>query len=141
MKLENQVCLPVQAAKLKALGITAGSALVWMHYRFPVDKKDTLLLTPLAEGVNSAIAHGKHATFFNLDPAFSSAELGELLGSEVRSELEPGIQTHVWVCSSEDYQVAFPGDTEANARAEMLIWLLEKQHRTAEEANQALAAA
>jgi len=140
MKIENQVCSLDQAKKLKELGVSNGSAFVWFNFKFPVDKKDTLMLVSLVEGVNSAMAHANTAVFVHLFPAFTAAELGELLPSEVTTEREPGIEMHVWVCAdSMNYEVAFPANTEAQAKADLLIWLLEKGHETPEDANARLA--
>jgi hypothetical protein len=134
MKLENQVCSPEQATQLKALGIAQELSLV--HYL-----RDNRLCLLNSRGKYVDVDSGAHYSYQEKTAAFTGPELGEMLGSEVMTELEPGIEQHVWHCRDEvNYQVAFPASTEAQAKAEMLIWMLEKGHRTAEEVNSALAA-
>jgi hypothetical protein len=134
MKLENQVCSPEQAAQLKTLGIAQELSL--FHYLS--DNRLTLLNN---RGKYVDVNTGAHHSYWAKTAAFTGAELGEMLGSEVMTELEPGIEQHVWHCRDKvNYQVAFTASTEAQAKAEILIWLLETGHRTAEEVNSALAA-
>lgn len=123
MKLENQVCALDQAKRLYELGAAhfTRALFCWNGGSLVLYKERHLGLETFA--------------------AFTSAELGEMLGSEIITELEPGIEMHVWHCRDEvNYEVAFPADTEAQAKADMLIWLLEKGHRKPEEVNAALAA-
>lgn len=119
MKLEHQVCSHAQATRLKELGVSQNSICVWtdfgmytkhfLHYAKNCDDKPTIGQYP------------------NDAAAFTSAELGMLLPSEVRTEREPGLEYSIWVCSDEmNYEVAFPADTEAQAKAEMLIFLISK---------------
>ena len=122
MLIENQVAAAAQSFNLKQLGITSFQApLFWQEGKLiPIKKVD--LSEPFC-------------------PAFTCAELGEMLPSEIMTEREPGLEYRIWVCSDEmNYEVAFPNHTEAAAKADMLIWLLEKGHLTAAEANEALAA-
>jgi len=122
MKLINQVCSLDQAAKLKALGINQVQQTFYWQFGAP----------------HYPVHVNAYQPYF---AAFTSAELGEMLPRECYTMLEPGIEMHVWHCGTDNEEVLFQADTEAQAKAELLIWLLEKGKLNPETVNVALAAA
>jgi len=115
MRLEDQVCSLELAKRLKALGVKQESAFVWMRDGFS-DGKYLLHERPkIRPDVGIA--------------AFTVAEIGELLPSGYRTtrfELSVG---NVWDCdhpSTVDPDDETQANTEADARAKMLIYLIEQ---------------
>lgn len=138
MKLENQVCALDQAKKLKELGVEQKS--LW-HYTVN-DSGEVKAMTVLnTHQVFINPNNGAHYSTWKKIAAYTSAELGEMLPRECFIMLEPGEKMHVWHAGSEDFEILCPADTEAQAKADLLIWLLEKGHTTAAEVNERLAAA
>jgi len=108
MKLENQVCSLELAKQLKELGVKQESLFWWWN--------DGIYHYTLLDGVEIEDAIS----------AFTVAELGEMLPNDFISG------TDSWghyCCWSESNVIivddVFNADTEANARAKMLIYLLE----------------
>lgn len=132
MKLEDQVCTFNQAVKLAELGVNLSSAFYW-----------------IAEGKGQsdpakfklAVKEEDHDSADTCYPAFTTAELGILLPYELNLEDEDlyiqgtignrrGEFYYIWFQSSLDNVEweLFPAiekDTEAQARADALIWLIE----------------
>lgn len=151
MKLESQVCTLAQAKRLGELGVSQQSLFVWVfNANHKADRSPTHHLLPdITSGLcrqagydhkertaNQALSRGTDYA------AFTSAELGEMLGSDFVSRVESGITRHSWQCLSEGWETPLiAGESEAQARAAMLIWFLEQKLRTAAETNTALAAA
>jgi|TARA_R100001530_G_scaffold135693_1_gene113566 hypothetical protein len=111
MKLEDQVVSLELAKKLKELKVKQES--LWYHYRIG-DKWGIKLTKPTIEN--------EHSEFYS---AFTVSELGEILP-------ETNWQTYRekkgWIIT--DHQINLPtqkADTEADARAKMLIYLLENK--------------
>lgn len=142
MRIESQVCSLEQAKKLVELGITGKSWLQWMA----PDEYNVAAYVLVA-------GNGSAGTRY---PAFTVAELGRMLpdGSDLL-----GVPTKVaqfdsfrhvahaapgWSCGAElsrnkgVWRVQ-RAETEAQARAAMLIYLLENNHITPEQVNQRLA--
>jgi len=138
MKIENQVCTLDQANKIKELGIEQHSLFSFMAYgsEFKGDEK------PCFNNYYKA-----DSSSFLWASAFTCAELGIIIPdgftlSEVTAHIEPHKQ---WICGrviaeEEDYDYDFCefGATEAQARANMLIYLLETDKTTAEICNKRL---
>lgn len=124
MKLENQVCTRQQSEQLKALGIEQTSVACYIGDELHLFEKH---LYNWAEQKNiSAVA------------AYTVAELGVMLpcGEELPSRDDDSAHAE-WDYKGW-YAVQFCSTTEADARASLLIHLLENNHTTAEEVNQRL---
>lgn len=117
MKLENQVCSLELAKKLKELGV----------------KQDGFFSWDMAGGICLSKA-GIDDRFYS---AFTASELGEMLPKwyaswrDVDDYEEDGVKYgHTYVCGREDKiksgeEEFMVGLTEADARAKMLIYLIE----------------
>ena len=141
MKIENQVCTLEQAKKLKELGVTA-EPLFW--YVIDIDP-----ITPL-----DIIQKWQHSNFDQCEKysAFTVAELGVMLpdGKTIDPEYTQIVtcrsysDSSLYVCFCErvigdnEPTIEQFGDTEAEARADMLIYLLENHLTTPEEVNKRL---
>jgi hypothetical protein len=124
MKLEQQVCSLELAKRLKELGVKQESLFKW-HW-----KSDEYGFTTTPEVVHCPI------DLINSYSAFTVAELGEMLPNMVIKDeqdwwfetLKNGSGTSWMVCyesKDESDVIVFHEDTEADARAKMLIYLLE----------------
>jgi hypothetical protein len=114
MKLEQQVCGLELAKRLKELGVEQTSMAWWLG------SKDNPIYFVGYEEPSEHVAWNKYA-------AFTVAELGEMLPSDKYTSRKVYDQ---WECafrsidgdSFEQY-----ADTEADARAKMLIYLIENK--------------
>lgn len=135
MKIENQVCTKEQGLRLEQLGIAHKSIFCYCRISTsPEDSYDDLLPTDWnLEGLPDS------ATTWTA-PAFTVAELGVMLSYYYPSYQSTGIIN--FYCSYlEDGKMqgyTGVGDTEAQARAAMLIYLLENNQVTTEEVNKRL---
>jgi hypothetical protein len=137
MQLEKQICSLQLAGKLKELGVKQDSRFWWMKpdpkYRdkydlhnleseFDQSTPDVMMFWFLGEA--KEIGLGWCLQYYS---AFTVAELGDMLpkthgtyksteGRWTNCNIKDGQLTNVW---------ALGGDTEADARAKMLIYLLE----------------
>lgn len=122
MKLEDQVCSLELAMKLKALGVKQKSVFVWEYYS---DKCYAVKYIPFAVVPDN---FNKNQIY----SAFSVAELGEFLPIEI-PYTEDGQNDVSFFMSSKtlegewwvNYTKGITAKTEANARALMLIHLIE----------------
>jgi hypothetical protein len=133
METEKQVCTADQGRKLKELGITANSLFWW------VDR-----------GQHSKLVYAGQIEFGDmlpLCPAYTVAELGLLLPAFRKNDYDLKCsKDSMW--DGWDIEYSYPkigggkacfedmqvyGDTQAEACALMLIWLLENGHATKEE--------
>jgi len=105
MKLEQQVVSLELAKRLKELGCKQESAFYWSY---EVDVEDKYFLGP------------KHNGFNLLCSSFTVAELGEMLKG---FQIPHWSGQDRWATDCEPY---CKSETEANARAKMLIHLIEK---------------
>ncbi len=168
MQINNQVCLPDQAKKLKALGLDVPSFLTWMELpqflgsELAMDEQDNF-----ADTYHDCLFFGKkicvyspisYGMFVNgrqcIKPglthqAYNVAELGHMLthisaalGIEFMYSYTALTPTLAW------YRVACDimkpefvehetedSGTEAEARADMLLWLLQNGHVQVEMLN------
>ena len=122
MKLTDQVISLEHAQRLKELGVEQES--LWYHFLIHN---------------NWHVMEKRMPAFRNIVPnkqisAFTVAELGEMLpdsASSYKDDCE-----FKWLCDVVDiggrgYRTHSGADTEANARAKALIWLIENGHHDA----------
>jgi len=138
MKLEEQVCGLELAKRLKELGIEQNSYWYWAEVNLcDLNKKDYFLVD-------------KSYKLNIISSAFTVAELGEILPITVTDPPLPKNanpweydKTTYWIVNrvgdeynkpvsecghpEQKFHKAFEADTEANARAKMLIYLLENK--------------
>ena len=130
MKIENQVVTIEQAKKLKELGVTA-EPLFW--YVIDIDP-----ITPL-----DIIQKWQHSNFDQCEkyPAYTVAELGVMMPSETFTQRTGSEDSEYdnweWVDDGNGNANGLY-ETEAAARASMLIYLLENHLTTPEEVNKRL---
>ena len=142
MKIQNQVCTYEQGNKLRDLGITADSYFTWINCAKRLESGSTewhpCLFQPQLHGDPFCIAYPLGDTFddYGVDgefhetgknsPAFTSAELGTLLYLFC-SRVEVQNNGRYLILENGLGGVAFNDtSTEAEGRAEFLIWLLQK---------------
>ena len=132
MKLEDQVCTPEQSRRLSMLNIAASGQnepyFYWVE--FETSNEPELL--------NKWALQANEAHIYELRPAFTVAELGVLLRGHLTDQDGKPRNIDLWYDDFVDLymlkHVTFDGfenigsgefKTEAQARAEALIWLLE----------------
>jgi hypothetical protein len=150
MKIENQVCTLEQAKKLKELGVKQDSLFWYTQDKTPNNPNLNLYGWP-QESMPVIIMFGQQSKISTSDvyveySAFTVAELGVMLQyvgvySSVNSVLGNWAIHHV--NGYADYELRQPGNFnnyqwEAEARAAILIELLEDKKITVEEVNQRL---
>lgn len=157
MKLEDQVCTPEQAKRLKELGITTPSLHQWWKMKYPASEESfaksraNCLITPTGDNHDRFIMHyidNENAAFHweegtytdgwdhsrcELEEgplaAYNVAELGEMLPDEAHT-IRLG---NKWF--SDAMETDMPGGgapTEAQERAALLIHLIESNLITIE---------
>lgn len=117
MKLEQQVCSLHLSKKLRELGVKQESLFCWAEDQLGDEKTEI-------QYVHNILMDEVYAwKFFS---AFTVAELGEIL-PEVSSgtQLETWKFKNQWTCGNERHRES--ADTEADARAKMLCYLLENK--------------
>jgi len=120
MKLEDQVCNLELSKKLKNLGVKQESLFYWV------------LVNPQVNQWELTVKENAKS-FLNKDKvsAFTASELGEMLPNytEIKKCFPKNITGTFWQVSyiqPKPYLTHFEDDdTEANARAKMLVYLLE----------------
>lgn len=121
MKLKNQVCSLEMAIKLKELGVKQKSLWYWVkHYNNSIE---TFIWGLFQKDEDDKV--NEHIS------AFTVAKLGEMLSGNEMNEIDIKFYNFagVWYC---DYSIGKLLDkgtcdkSEANARAKMLIYLIEK---------------
>lgn len=149
MKIENQVCTLEQAKKLKELGVDCISLFQWRDFSRLRDN----MVAPLVSYDRAVPSHASVMQVFN---AFTVAELGVMLPYSVKNPTDA--ESYYFVeceiynenpknigCNS--YLTNFTGNihsvkhknTEAEARAAMLIYLLEQRLVSSQQVNEKLA--
>jgi hypothetical protein len=116
MKLEDQVCALEYAKKLKELGVKQESLFYWIKEDSPY----------IWYNSNNYPIHAEKFYY----SAYTVAELGEMLPDWFDSGNRDK-STHDWMCrvfekNSDKANCAF-ADKEVNARAKMLIYLIENK--------------
>lgn len=134
MKLEDQVCSLELAQKLKELGVKQESLFIWSYY----PHVDSYHPMPEFNQLND----GEEQNGLNIS-AFTVAELGEMLPFSIKFQkhicyltCEKNIPDYGgWICKYESSDIIrpteateiFTANTEADARAKMLIYLMENK--------------
>lgn len=131
MKLEDQVCTVPQAARLKALGISQ-KALFYHHPLFGGPAfGERVITTP---GSLTMVCNDKEFAF----AAFTVAELGIMLPPGYDTMRTTDHPVDIWRGYDKEGKDVFKGlkgITEADVRAQMVIYLLENEDITAKEVN------
>jgi len=131
MKLENQVCSLELAKKLKELGVKQESLFYWCEY------KDQFVI-PIKTKPYVIFGNRKWKKEL-LISAFTVAELGEMLPHRIPNHQKVNPYSFIdvdfyknpsgfyqgWINNSRVTSCVIMSDTEANARAKMLIYLIE----------------
>lgn len=146
MKIENQICTLEQSQKLHELGVEKHKSFLsyWPNPkvleggRVEPDGTYEIMPTDWSRTYASAVK----------DSAFTVAELGIMIGnkytiSETTNHKEDDKR---WICGDVfgiddgdyDYNICKYGATEAEARANILIHLIENRYVTVDEVNQRL---
>lgn len=115
MKLETQVCSLELAKRLKKLGVKQESLFYWDNHNYGWRIEYVGMACPIHNS-------------FGGGSAFTVAELGEMLEldeMEIRTE-KGGSGDYYLAMEAGGGGVQFVADTEANARAKCLIYLLEQ---------------
>ena len=126
MKLENQVCSLPLAQQLKELGVKQESLFAWARNRQTALPEPRVLYRPQLIDWNSDPITGAPAfQYDDLASAFTVAELGEMMkyANTVTSYWGNRDARWCWIAQTTYDEVV--ADTEADARAKMLIYLLE----------------
>lgn len=129
MELEKQVTSLALSQRLKELGVKQESVFYWWDFEKGTPKEETVL-AQRKTGWNR-IYHGEWFTTLGhkteqYASAFTVAELGEMLPQGYMS-----VKASKWHCDNldmyiePDAAVIAEADTEADARAKMLIYLIE----------------
>ena len=131
MKLEDQVVSLELAMRLKELGVKQNSFFTWVKDFVTGDYKLNTFERPFYGSVKNYWAAGFNSDEHPMFDAFTVAELGEMLQVGPRSYSWKGeVTTSKWVCHLKEFEYVGKGweeaDTEADARAKMLIHLIEK---------------
>lgn len=114
MKIEDQVCSVELAKRLKELGVKQESAFYWDI----IDKNC----------VFSGYGNVKENNLRNWCSAFTVAELGEMLPSQYLSCFRDETGWFGYnISPTKEWKEMYPCTTEANARAKMLIYLIENK--------------
>ena len=112
MKLEDQVCSLSLAKRLKELGVKQDSFFVW--------DEDSHLFSDGEGGIRMNHHDGVGTA------AFTVAELGQMFPPDFCFERHLGDWWVMWADGRFDDRLVFRPSTEADARAKMLIHLIEK---------------
>ncbi len=125
MKIEDQLCSLESAKKLKELGMTQESYFAYC----------TVCPDPLGENWFSGIISHDHEWASQCEMVaamFTVAELGRAL----LDKCFPEKQSTIWYSITDNGEVAH--NTEAEARAMMLIYLLEKDFINIDQVNESV---
>jgi hypothetical protein len=127
MKMEQQVCSLELAKRLKELGITTHSEFWWIKEKH----HDTTCLTWYADNEYiDVIDYFRYESMdvYDIFPAFTVAELGEMLPRycelTFRNRADDRKQIR-WNCDNQFNETEEA--TEADARAKLLIYLIENK--------------
>ena len=158
MKIEKQVCTRDQARKLSELGVKGEPMIYWVDFegfdesghmlcrpasKIELESKEGfswMIVGDVPENLLPSVEEEACGACGNIYPAFSTAELGELLIIGDDDHFCDGHYNDHLGCwetmlhkRDEEAETSFilvnteEGDTEAEARAEMLIYLIENK--------------
>jgi len=140
MNLESQVCSLELAKQLKELGVEKSSLFYWGAYENPLSG---IVSEKTCSDDDWDIYYCDDKTYKKCPPdwdypAYTVAELGEMLPDILKENFTLWMKKYEnsWVYDYSYKSISITGDcetifsdkTEANARAEMLIWLIENGH-------------
>lgn len=121
MELEQQICSLELAKHIKSLGVNQDSFFEWRRFD--------------CQGLYSEWHWGLFSENIMPDesvPAFTVAELGDMSPTSLEytafNGSKDGMLHHLIACSATDQVAKVHADTEADARAKMLISLIENGH-------------
>lgn len=122
MKLEDQVCSLDLAKKLKELGVKQESQFWWVHSSWVGAEGEPWELGYQGDFPGAGTQEEDYS-------AFTVAELGEMLPRGAFSVFN--ISSNRWDCEYQAPTIIRPriwdkGNTEADARAKMLVYLIEQ---------------
>lgn len=152
MKLENQVCTFEQAKKLKELGVSSRSKFV---IALQEDGETGTYCFVINNGIPVSVYDGTNKSLYKTIPVYTVAELGAMLPDTYNRIFNGASMAQITSCrhfsektyclfveelvnTDETFLIDVRKDTEAEARAAMLIYLLEKNITTVEEVNNRL---
>ena len=123
MKLEDQVCGLDLAMKIKELGYPQDSWFFWMVDEYG---NSFLKVTPRLDTIENLQRRKGTNKYYS---SFTVAELGEMLKGRGVNSFYNYIDVDKWAWSSiqPGTKIFFNADNEADARAKMLIYLLENK--------------
>lgn len=148
MKLEDQVCNLEYAKRLKELGIKPKSLFYWVEFRnesSPKEQWKNVYSVVIRKGKRNAYRERGYLKDLRIYSAFTVAELGEMLPKEIISNTihyfysqVPSGDKKYWIIFYRNSFSEMPDceeydENEANARAKMLIYLIENGHIKAEK--------
>jgi hypothetical protein len=126
MELEEQVCSLEVAKGLRELGAKQESLFIWVDGKKPYVREGDMKGCSRCGAVINGIMPPRSVPTYC---AFTVAELGEMLPIEYVSQRRPcgplGAKTYQYGCGHYDHDWQCFADTEAEARAKMLVSLLE----------------
>ena len=129
MKLEQQVVSLELAKKLKELGVSQQSLFWWEWYITTEIKKSTDIPPKIVYLPNKPSTKNKPLRNAQHYPAYTVSELGEMLPTHFHTIRCVNLDEHHYECLYPHHQQKgnphFKADTEADARAKMLIYLIE----------------
>lgn len=120
MKLEQKTCSLELSKKLKEMGVPQDSYFYWKT------AKDYCKLVNDNHDSGYPIGIGKRAKGAEHYSAFTVAELGEMLPQFAAGKFNRG-NSFFWKIEIPNFSITIESETEADARAKMLIYLLENK--------------
>jgi len=120
MKLDEQTCTFEQGKELDSLGVREYSIFKWKKAR----RSDRKMIVRTGEK--------KILDSFEIYPAFTASELGLLIWQtqDINPEFLtpiPDIKNDWWILTKHGSK-CFSAETEAEARAEVLLWLIKNEY-------------
>lgn len=137
LPIEKQVCSLELSRKLKGLGVKQESYLIWEQYwNWHYDERTDSMIREYSEiaGIlrfeqrsnsNGVIEESRKSNNYGYEiySAFTVAELGEMFPATEQIR-DTRVNDVCWACDVMTQRTF--GDTEADARAKMLIYLIEQ---------------
>lgn len=123
MTLEQQVTNLEISKKLKELGVKQES--LFSYYTATLRGKSRVRVL-IGEETDVLADAGDEIQYEPICSTFTVAELGEVLPVYYESHRGHGEQGGPYYCTNRVLALSQKGDTEANARGKMLIYLIEK---------------
>lgn len=121
MKLEDQVCQHYLSKKLTELGLKKESVFSWVDQNHEIKLTSTIMAKLMISRPKDIRLYEEN----NIFPAYSVAELGEMIPHGVNT-VKDGLGWYTEVFKPlKEWNKLFPCRLEANARANILINLIE----------------